>query len=253
MTSSSLMALPMRNRSPRTVATSPTWVNTAPKESIDKRDAPIERMAYSIRAISAPRSYSPVTTGFSPGGGDASTNAHFFSASHSSMFQPKLRICLRRALGDSSKVTKTPASPVSRMPLARNWLANTVFALPAVPATNVVAHLGNPPSAIRSKPAIPVASFSTHSRSSSNWSLIKVINFYARRSNGLNHVGKIALAIAQSNWPSSKPIRTRSRFDKSPIVRLSGGGSCLIRVGVTSIFSDSARLGYSKTSMMTIS
>src|SRR4051812_27487531 len=46
------------------------------------------------------------------------------------------------------------------MPDARNWIANTVLPLPAVPDTSVVRFFGNPPFAITSKLSIPVGSFS---------------------------------------------------------------------------------------------
>ena len=101
-----------------------------------------------------------MTVDSSPGSGDASTNAHDFSASQRRMSQPSEARFRRMSSGVSSNVTKTPLSTCLAIPSARNWAANTVLALPAVPATSVVRPLGSPPYATRSKPGIPVRCFS---------------------------------------------------------------------------------------------
>ena len=53
------------------------------------------------------------------------------------MSQPKPAMLRRMSSGDSSNVTKTPGSPASAMPAARNCAAKTVLALPEVPETSV--------------------------------------------------------------------------------------------------------------------
>jgi hypothetical protein len=52
---------------------------------------------------------------------------------------------------------------------------------------------------------------------------------------------------------TSRPSSTLSLSERSPITRLSGGGSCLISVGVARIFSSSARCGCSRTSTISSS
>src|SRR6185503_13385085 len=52
---------------------------------------------------------------------------------------------------------------------------------------------------------------------------------------------------------TSSPSRTLSLSERSPITRRSGGGSCLIRVGVARIRSSSARCGFSRTSTISSS
>ena len=124
------------------------------------RWAPIFETAYSIRARRAPRSYSPEITWSSPTEGEASTKAHFPSSSHVATSQPKEITFFRISSGGSSKVINTPGSSFLMIPSERNWTANTVLALPDVPAMRVVRPFGSPPSLIRSKPSMPVSIFS---------------------------------------------------------------------------------------------
>jgi hypothetical protein len=77
--------------------------------------------------------------------GEASTNVHRPAASQSPMSHPKDCMFLRMPSGRSSKVTNTPGSDASLMPVARNWTANTVLPLPAVPETMVIPVRGSPP------------------------------------------------------------------------------------------------------------
>jgi hypothetical protein len=70
------------------------------------------------------------------------------------------RMFCRMSRGDSSKVTKTPFL-TGRDARGQELHANTVLPLPAVPERRVVRFCGSPPSAIRSKLAMPVASFRT--------------------------------------------------------------------------------------------
>src|SRR5262249_55410293 len=92
--------------------------------------------------------------------GEASTKAQRPSASQAAMSQPKPAMLRRTSSAASSKVTKTPGWPAFRMPAARNWTANTVLALPAVPHSHVDRPRGGPPRLIQSKPSISVRSLS---------------------------------------------------------------------------------------------
>jgi hypothetical protein len=158
VTPSFLRAVVMRSISLRTIFDWAIWVNTAPSESMTRRSAPTRLTAFSMRASSAPRSYSPPMTVSSVSCGETSTKAHLPAASQASMSQPKPLMLRRMSTGGSSNVTNTPDWPNCSMPDARNWQPNTVLALPAVPDRSDVRCRGRPPLVMLSKPGMPVSS-----------------------------------------------------------------------------------------------
>jgi hypothetical protein len=161
VTPSSRRPCESRRSSRRTRAASGNSLNTAPSESSATRLAPIAVTARSIRDIRAPRSQAPASVTSCRGSGEASTNRHLPCASQAAMSHPSEMRLRRMSTGGSSKVMNTPGSSNCWMPQARYCEENSVFADPAVPLTSVVRPSGRPPWAIRSKPAMPVGTFST--------------------------------------------------------------------------------------------
>ncbi len=86
------------------------------------------------------------------------------------MSQPSVVRFARRSAAGSSIETKTAGWP-RRTPSARKWPANTVFALPAWPATTVARRRGRPPIVTWSNPGMPVSSFSTPA-AGADWSAL---------------------------------------------------------------------------------
>ncbi len=60
---------------------------------------------------------------------------------------------------DSSKLTSTPGSPYSRIPVTRKVIPSSVLPAPALPATSVTRPSGSPPPVIWSSPGMPVGDF----------------------------------------------------------------------------------------------
>ena len=132
------------------------------------------------------------------------------------------------------------------MPAARNCTAKTVLPLPAVPEMSVVRFFGSPPLAMMSKLEIPVRELLDRGHASP----FSLSPFLLRRFR--HEASDRALEEARPARTSS-PSSTFSLSERSPITRRSGGGSCLISVGVARIFSSSASCGCSRTSMISSS
>src|SRR5690606_15569499 len=64
------------------------------------------------------------------------------------------------------------------------------------------------------------------------------------------HSASVSVMVMGTSGQTSRPSRTLSLSDRSPITRRSGGGSRLMSVGVARIFSSSASCGFSSTSMI---